>query len=263
MSGSGQQGNQHTSGGSIGVGSIGGAVAGGQPGGIARVVLRGTNKPPQYSEDGGFDLYGAQQCSFLTQRDCWGIINGTIIADPNDALRQQIYEEKNTFVCDTLLRGLLQKDSKKVCKYDSGFEMWRAFEAEKAKRAFSSVIRLRRKLYTSTFTVDGNMEEWLEDVEDIRRQHENMIEVIPDAEMVNIILQGVEETHRNVVRLFNRGQPGQSQVTLDVVLNTLRGEAETDRAHDTSSNGTATSGIAGAAKVVWHNNSIHLWKQED
>ncbi|POM67017.1 Hypothetical protein PHPALM_17046 [Phytophthora palmivora] len=98
--------------------------------------------------------------------------------------------------------------------------MWRTFEAEKTKRAFSSVIRLRRKLYTSTFTVDGNMEEWLDDVEDICRQLENMNEVIPDAEMVNIILQGVEETPRNVVRLFNRGQPGQSQVTLDVVLNT-------------------------------------------
>ncbi|EGZ10389.1 hypothetical protein PHYSODRAFT_373339, partial [Phytophthora sojae] len=95
---------------------------------------------------------------------------------------------------------LLQKDSRKVCKFESGFDMWRAFEADKTKRAFSSVIRLRRKLYTSTVSVGGNMKQWLDDVEGIRRQLENIHEMIPDKEMVNIILQGVEETHRNVVR---------------------------------------------------------------
>ncbi|KAE9023050.1 hypothetical protein PR003_g11006 [Phytophthora rubi] len=80
--------------------------AGRQAGG-AHVVLRGTNKPPQYTEDGGFDLFKAQLRSYLTQRDCWGIVSGRIQPDPNDAARQQIYEEKNTFVCDALLRGLL------------------------------------------------------------------------------------------------------------------------------------------------------------
>ncbi|ETP10892.1 hypothetical protein F441_13566 [Phytophthora nicotianae CJ01A1] len=61
--------------------------------------------------------------------------------------------------------------------------MWRAFEADKTKRAFASVIRVRRKLYTSTFTLGGNMEQWLDEVEDLRRQLENMNEVITDREM--------------------------------------------------------------------------------
>lgn len=121
--------------------------------------------------------------------------------------------------------------------------MWQAFEAEKTKRAFSSVIRLRRKLYTSTFTIGGNMEQWLDDVEDIRRQLENMNEVIANIEMVNIILQGVEETHRNVVRIFNQPQPGGQPVTLEVVLNTLRGEAETDKAHEESMEAPVAAGV--------------------
>ncbi|ETL34616.1 hypothetical protein AM587_10005416 [Phytophthora nicotianae] len=104
MSGAGQQGQQQAA----------GQQGGAQPGGVARVGLRGTNKPPQYSEDGGFDLYRAQLRSFLTQRECWGIITGDIVRDQNDAAQQQIYDEKNTFVCDTLLRGLLQKDSRKI-----------------------------------------------------------------------------------------------------------------------------------------------------
>lgn len=132
-------------------------------------------------------------------------------------------------MCDASLRGLLQKDSRKVCKFESGFDMWRAFEADKTKRAFSSVIRLRRKLYTSTVSVGGNMKQWLDDVEGIRRQLENIHEMIPDKEMVNIILQGVEETHRNVVRIFNQQQPDGQPVTLDVVLNILRGRRRRTR----------------------------------
>ncbi|KAE9029193.1 Retrovirus-related Pol polyprotein from transposon TNT 1-94 [Phytophthora rubi] len=125
--------------------------------------------------------------------------------------------------------------------------MWQAFEADKTKRAFSSVIRLRRQLYTSTFTVGGNMERWLDNVESIRRQLENMHEMIPDQEMVNIILQGVEETHRNVVRIFNQQRPVGQPITLDIVLYALRGEAETDKAHQESKDDPAGGG---ATKVM-------------
>ncbi|KAE8962915.1 hypothetical protein PF005_g30958 [Phytophthora fragariae] len=53
--------------------------------------------------------------------------------------------------------------------------------------------------------------------------------IITDGEMANITLQGVETTHRCVVRLFN--QPNMVgaenlEPDLDVVLNTPRGEAE-------------------------------------
>ncbi|KAF4137384.1 hypothetical protein GN958_ATG13441 [Phytophthora infestans] len=56
--------------------------------------------------------------------------------------------------------------------------------------------------------------------------------VISDGEMANIILQGVEATHRNVVRLFNSPNmvgAANLEPDLDEVLNSLRGKAERDK----------------------------------
>lgn len=82
----GESGAGHSDGGgqgTVGVQAAGGGQQGGAqqgaPGlqaGGARVVLRGTNKPPRFTEDGGFDLFKTQLRSHLTQRGCWGIISG-------------------------------------------------------------------------------------------------------------------------------------------------------------------------------------------
>ncbi|OWZ12519.1 hypothetical protein PHMEG_00014306 [Phytophthora megakarya] len=53
---------------------------------------------------------------------------------------------------------------------------------------------------------------------------------IRDEEMVNIILQGVVDSHRNVVRMFNRNNAGGAAPNLATVVNVLLGEAETDKA---------------------------------
>lgn len=69
-------------------------AAGGLQGAGTRGVLRETNKQPQYTEDGGFDLYKAQLRSFLTQRDCWGVISGHIRPDPNDVAQSKSTRRK-------------------------------------------------------------------------------------------------------------------------------------------------------------------------
>ncbi|KAE9007217.1 hypothetical protein PF007_g18397 [Phytophthora fragariae] len=180
---------------------------------------------------GGFDLYRAQFESYLAQRDCCGILAGTDTRDGSNAAAQAIWDERNGFARDSLLRGLLAKDAKRVCKMLNGHDMWVAFEKDKTKRAFASVIRLRKELYTTIFRVSGDMDKYLEKLEDLHRQLASMNAIITDGEMANIILQGVETTHRSVVRLFNSPNmmgAGKLEPDLDVVLNTLRGEAERD-----------------------------------
>ncbi|KAG2761015.1 hypothetical protein PC129_g13673 [Phytophthora cactorum] len=77
-----------------------------------------------------------------------------------------------------------------------------------------------------------NMEQYLDELEDLSRKLANMNAIISDGEMGNVILQGVESAHRNVVRLFNSPSmvgAGNLEPNLDVALNTLRGEAEMDK----------------------------------
>ncbi|KAE8887707.1 hypothetical protein PF005_g13005 [Phytophthora fragariae] len=74
-----------------------------------------------------------------------------------------------------------------------------------------------------------NMDKFLEDLEDLRRQLRNVNRPIDDEEMASIILTAVESTHRTVVRMFNQDE---NPPDLNRVLNTLRGEAEIDNAEN-------------------------------
>ncbi|EGZ13725.1 hypothetical protein PHYSODRAFT_446813, partial [Phytophthora sojae] len=95
---------------------------------------------------------------------------------------------------------LLPKDAKKICKLVRVTEMWTAFERDKTRRDFANSIRIRAKLYGAKYAKGVNMDKYLEDLEDYRRQLENMNDSITDADMASIILTGVEGTHRNVMR---------------------------------------------------------------
>ncbi|EGZ09053.1 hypothetical protein PHYSODRAFT_407790, partial [Phytophthora sojae] len=186
-------------------------------------------KAPKYDENGGFDLYRARLESYLRQRDCWNVVLGTEGPDAQNAERQRIYEERNLFARDTLLFGLLPKDAKKICTLVRVTEMWTAFERDKTRRDFANSICIGAKLYGAKYAKGMNMDKYLEDLEDYRRQLENMNDPITDADMASIILTGVEGTHRNVVRMFNRDV---NPPDLERVLNTLRSEAEMDEAEE-------------------------------
>jgi hypothetical protein len=87
-------------------------------------------------------------------------------------------------------------------------EMWSSFEDDKTKRAYVSEIRLRRDLNAAKLEPGENMMTYLDRLEEMRRQLANMNAVIPDADMVNIVLQGVVDSHRNVVQPGRRGRCG-------------------------------------------------------
>ncbi|ETL38273.1 hypothetical protein L916_10129 [Phytophthora nicotianae] len=181
--------------------------------------VAGGAKPPKYEEDSGLDLYRARLESFLRQRECWNVVIGAEAPDP--------HEERNLFARDALLSGLLVKDAKKICKKTEVGEMWAAFVRDRTKQDFSNSIPVRARLYGAKYMRGANMEKYLEELEDLRRQLENMNHPVDD-EMARIVLTRVEATHRTVVRMFNREQA----LDLDTILNTLRGEAEMDMAEE-------------------------------
>ncbi|KAE8987514.1 hypothetical protein PR003_g6650 [Phytophthora rubi] len=193
--------------------------------GGARTRRAGGSKPPKYTEDGGFDLYHAQIEGYLLQHECWDVVGGNAVANENDPQ----WVEKNQFARYALLFGMLPKDSKKVCKMAAAREMWTSFEQDKTKRAYASETRLRRDLYVAKYTPGEDMEKYLDRLDDMRRRLENMNAVVTDEEMVKVILQGVVDSHRNVVRMFDRNNGGAAP-DLATVRNVLLGEAETDKA---------------------------------
>ncbi|GMF17253.1 unnamed protein product [Phytophthora lilii] len=107
---------------------------------------------------------------------------------------------------------------------DPGNPQW----SEKTKRAYGSEIRLRRDLYAAKFEPGESMEKYLDRLTIMRCQLANMSAVISDEEMVNIVLQGVVDSHCNVVWLFNRNGVGGAAPDLATVINVLLGEDETD-----------------------------------
>ncbi|ETM30507.1 hypothetical protein L914_21817 [Phytophthora nicotianae] len=134
----------------------------------------GSNKPPKYEEEGGFDLYKAMLRSYLTQRGCWRVVDGTEARYPNDVDLQRQYDERDELARDAILRGVLTKDASRICNFEYAHEMWDAFEREKTKRAFLNALLLRKKLYSYSFTSDMNMESYLDELEHMRRQLRNM-----------------------------------------------------------------------------------------
>ncbi|KAE8886485.1 hypothetical protein PF003_g29613 [Phytophthora fragariae] len=198
--------------------------------GAAAAPHVGSNKPPKFDEEGGFDLYKAMLQSYLMQRGAWGILDGTDMLDANaTAAKTQRFEEKNALARDALLRGVLVKDATKICMLASARDMWVTFEQEKTRRAFSNALYLRKKLYAHTYKSGMDMDKYLDDMEAMRRQLRNMNDEISDTDMVKLILQGVAFEYRGVVRMFDKNVRDGNMPLLSEVLNTLRSEAEIDK----------------------------------
>ncbi|POM65562.1 LOW QUALITY PROTEIN: Hypothetical protein PHPALM_18700 [Phytophthora palmivora] len=228
-------------------GALQGHIPRGQRGVAPQPAVRkvsGGGKAPKYDDDGGFDLYRARLESYLRQRDCWRVVIGEEGPDLQNVELNNPFEERNLFARDALLFGLQSKDAKKICKLSRASEMWATFVRDKTKRDYAN-IRVRAKLYGARYAIGMNMDKYLEDLEDSRRQLENMNAPIDDSEMTSIILTGVEATHRTVVRMFNRDE---NPPDLNRVLNTLRGEAEMDKAEEERQ--TSTSGNDGENQLI-------------
>ncbi|KAF4127125.1 hypothetical protein GN958_ATG19263, partial [Phytophthora infestans] len=143
------------------------------------------------TEPGAFDLHHSQIDGYLSHHGYWDAVAADGPNDPNDP--QSTANETNSHVMRCTLaccRGTLRRYQ------------------DKTKRACASEIWLRRDLYAETFTPGDNMEESLDKIVDKRRQIENMNAAIIEEDMVNVVLQGVIDSHRNVIRLFSHNNNG-------------------------------------------------------
>ncbi|KAE8970317.1 hypothetical protein PR003_g28421, partial [Phytophthora rubi] len=70
--------------------------------GAAAAPHFGSNKPPKFDEEGGFDLYKAMLQSYLMQRGAWGILDGTDMLDANAMKRRTPLREMRFFVVCSL-----------------------------------------------------------------------------------------------------------------------------------------------------------------
>ncbi|RAW43453.1 hypothetical protein PC110_g439 [Phytophthora cactorum] len=170
-----------------------------------RCTQVGSNKPLKYDEEGGFDLYEAVLESYLAQRGCWVILDGTDALDASPTAAETARQsEKNTFARDVLLRGVLIKDATKICTMTDARQMWVAFELEKTKRNFSNALFARKKFYSYDYAAGMGVDEYLDEMKSMRRQLHSMNDIITDDEMVKVILQGVACAYRGVVRMFEK-----------------------------------------------------------
>ncbi|KAE9171394.1 hypothetical protein PF005_g27158 [Phytophthora fragariae] len=206
----------------------------------------GSQKPPKYDEEGGFDLYKAMLQSYLAQRGCWGIMDGTDVLGANPSAAETTrHNEKNALARDALLRGVLIKDAAKICTMTEARKMWVAFELEKTKRNYSNSLFVRKKFYAYDYTHGMDMDQYLDEMEAMRRQLRNLNEIISDAEMVKVILQGVAYEYRGIVLMFDKDVRDGNTPLLADVLNTLRSEAELDKQRSSSRKKGATPTEAG------------------
>ncbi|KAE8913790.1 hypothetical protein PF005_g24125 [Phytophthora fragariae] len=227
----------------------------------------GSQKPPKYDGEGGLDLYKAMLQSYLAQRGCWGIMDGTDELEANpSAVDTTRHNEKNALARDALLRDVLIKDAAKICKMTEAREIWVAFELEKTKRNYSNSLFVRKKFYAYDYTHGMDMDQYI-DVEAMRRQLRNLNEIISDAEMVKVILQGMAYEYRGIARMFDKDVRDGNTPLLANVLNTLRSEAELDKQRSTSRKKSAQP--AEAAKIIQMQqqqqqggNGTRKWKQK-
>ncbi|KAE8981751.1 hypothetical protein PR003_g17827 [Phytophthora rubi] len=102
--------------------------------------------------------------SYLAQRGCWGIMDGTDVLGVNpSAAETSRHNDKNALARDALLRGVLIKDAVKICSMTEAREMWVAFELEKTKRNYSNSLFVRKKFYAYDYThgmVYGPVPRW-------------------------------------------------------------------------------------------------------
>ncbi|ETP32976.1 hypothetical protein F442_18427, partial [Phytophthora nicotianae P10297] len=73
--------------------------------------LYATSKPPKYDDEGGMDLYEALLKSYLMQRKCWGVVDGSETRGRagDDARRVGVidaatFDVKNAVARDAILR---------------------------------------------------------------------------------------------------------------------------------------------------------------
>jgi Arc/MetJ family transcription regulator len=85
-----------------------------------------------------------------------------------------------------------------------------------------------KKFFHATYTREQTMDSWFQEIHDTRRELANLGRVTDDDLTVDVILMGVVQSHREVVRQLSRVMTPGGRPMLAQVINTVKAETELD-----------------------------------
>ncbi|KAE8999538.1 hypothetical protein PR003_g4090 [Phytophthora rubi] len=178
---------------------------------------------------GSFYLYAVQLRTFLTRMCCWAVVDGSIDrCDPSFAVKGNLARE-------AILYGVVAQDAEMICQEDKAQAMWTRFVDKQTKRECSNYIFARAEFYSHVYSADKSTEQWLREMESMRRQLFHYGKRVTDEDFAETLLGHVARAHRDVGRQFSkhyivRGDGGADRPvsTATQVMNALRAESALD-----------------------------------
>ncbi|KAE9264683.1 hypothetical protein PR003_g32716 [Phytophthora rubi] len=113
--------------------------------------------------------------------------------------------------------------------------MWGRFVDRQTKREYSNYIFTRDEFVSNRYTPDKTMDQWLREMESLRRQLIHYGKQVSDEDFAETLLGHVSRTHRDVVRQFSKhyvvrdGGAVRPVPTAAQVMNALRAESALDK----------------------------------
>ncbi|GMF44882.1 unnamed protein product [Phytophthora fragariaefolia] len=188
-----------------------------------------SHKPPVMK--GSFDLYSVQLRAFLTRLGCWDVVDGSYRLDPQGLIS---FAARDNAAREAILHGVPAADAEMICQELSAEAMWSRFVDRQTKREYSNYIFTRDEFVSNRYTPDKTIDQWLREMESLRRQLMHYGKQVSDEDFAETLLGHVSRTHRDVVRQFSKhyvvrdGGAVRPVPTAAQVMNALRAESALD-----------------------------------
>ncbi|KAK1935617.1 hypothetical protein P3T76_010312 [Phytophthora citrophthora] len=130
----------------------------------------------------------------MIRMDCWSVVDG--IFDHSDPLLGASFSVRDNVVREAILSGVPAQDAEMICQEDTAQAMWNRFVDKQTKREYSNYIFARAEFYSNVYTTDKSMEQWLRDMESLRRQLLHYGKHVSDDDYAETLLGHVARIHR-------------------------------------------------------------------
>ncbi|KAG2789921.1 hypothetical protein PC129_g8814 [Phytophthora cactorum] len=191
--------------------------------GAAWLKLDISHKPPTMK--GSFDLYAVQLRAFSTRLDCWSVVDGSY---RNNIQVMNDTAARDNAAREAILYGVPAAEAEMICQEVTAEVMWNRFVDRQTKREYSNYIFARDEFVSNRFTLDKNMEQWLSQMETLRRWLYHFGKRISDKDYAKPLLGHVSRTHREVVRQFSKHYVVRDGVTVRPVPTSVMAESALD-----------------------------------
>jgi hypothetical protein len=115
--------------------------------------------------------------TFFGRYKVWGVVDGSV-PRPDPAIDPVAYAEwldMDFFIRDSILQGVSKSDHRFINTMPTGHAMWSELINHKTKRDYTNGIYIFTDMVNNKFKAGGNIEKWVEKMEDYRRQLEDLV----------------------------------------------------------------------------------------